>query len=145
MLELNMLVQAALGAVAFGTVINRAFVVARNLGRRPPMSLLFLVVNLKRHIKHLLMLPLIGLQAIMTVGTYLESVEFVTEILLLVKQLLEPVGQNDVSVVKPAILLVKMMVIVYYFILAAFAGGFRDKIVSFISVLLLVIALFIVC
>ena len=145
MLELNMLVQAALGAVAFGTVINRAFVVARNLGRRPPMSLLFLVVNLKRHIKHLLMLPLIGLQAIMTVGTYLESVEFVTEILLLVKQLLEPVGQNDVGVVKPAILLVKMMVIVYYFILAAFAGGFRDKIVSFVSVLLLVIALFIIC
>ena len=54
-----MLVQAALGAVAFGTVLNRAFVVARNLGRRPPMSLLFLVVNLKRHIKHLLMLSLI--------------------------------------------------------------------------------------
>ena len=125
-LQLDMLVQATLRAIALWAVLDRAFVVARNLGGRPPMPLLLLVINFERHVKYLLVLSLVRLKLVNGGGdTYLESIQLVTEILLLVKQLLEPVGQNDVSVVKPAILLVKVMVIVYYFFVAALAGGLR--------------------
>ena len=124
-LQLDMLVQAALGAIAFWAVLDRAFVVARNLSGRPPMPLLLFIVNFEWHVENLLVLSLIRLKSVNGDFTYLESIQLVTEILLLVKQLLEPIGQNDVGVVKPAILLVKVMVIVYYFFVAALAGRLR--------------------
>jgi hypothetical protein len=56
----------------------------------------------------------------MCFSTYLESVELVSQILLLVKQLLEPVRKNDVGVVKSAILLVKMVVLVMRVLIITF-------------------------
>jgi hypothetical protein len=56
----------------------------------------------------------------MCFSTYLESVELVSQILLLIKQLLEPVRKNDVGVVKSAILLVEMVVLVMRVLIITF-------------------------
>ena len=53
MLDLNVLVQTTLGAVALGAVLYRTLVVASALGGRSPMSFLLLVVDLEGHAQHL--------------------------------------------------------------------------------------------
>ena len=84
MFQLDMLVETSFGTVALGTVLDRAFVMSCNLSGSPPMALLFLVVDLKRHVQHLFMFTLVRLTFVKSEHTYLETVQFVTEILLLV-------------------------------------------------------------
>ena len=60
-LDFDVLVQGTLGSVALGAVVDRALVVSSNFGRCSSVSLLLLVVDLKWHPKHLLMLPLVRL------------------------------------------------------------------------------------
>ena len=84
MFQLDMLIETSFGTVALGTVFDRAFVMSCNLSGSPPMALLFLVVDLKRHVQHLFMFTLVRLTFVKSERTYLETVQFVTEILLLV-------------------------------------------------------------
>ena len=84
MFQLDMLVETSFGTVALGAVLDRAFVMSCNLSGRPPMALLFLVIDLKRHVQHLFMFTLVRLTFVKSERTYLETVQFVTEILLLV-------------------------------------------------------------
>ena len=84
MFQLDMLVETSFGAIALGTVSDRAFVMPRNLSGRPPMALLFLVVDFEWHVQNLFMLALVCLKFVRSVYTYLETAQFVTEILLLV-------------------------------------------------------------
>lgn len=47
-------------------------------------------------------------------ASYLEAAEFELEVLLLVEELLEPVGEDDVCVVKAAVFLVELVVLVIF-------------------------------
>lgn len=75
---------------------------ASNLRRRSPVTLLLLVVDLERHVEHLLVLTLVGL----------EPVQLVAEVLLFIQQLLQSIRQNYVCVVQTTILFVEMVVVV---------------------------------
>lgn len=58
-----MLVKAAFGPVALGTVLNGTLVVPRDLRRRSSMPLLLLIINFERHIQHYLVIPLVRLKS----------------------------------------------------------------------------------
>ena len=58
-LQLYVLVQTSLGAVALRTVFDGALVVTSDLSRRPAMPLFLLIVDLKRHVQHYLMVSLV--------------------------------------------------------------------------------------
>lgn len=109
-LNFNMLIQTTFRSVAFWAVVNWTLVMSGDFSCSSSMPLLFLVVDLERHSQNFLVLSLVGL----------ESVELVSQILLLVKQLLEPVRKNDVGVVKSAILLVEMVVLVMRVLIITF-------------------------
>ena len=61
MLYFNVLIQTALGSIALGTVLNRAFIVSCDFGGSPPVSFLLLVVNFEWHTEHLFVIPLVVL------------------------------------------------------------------------------------
>lgn len=61
MLDLDVLIQTALAAVALRAIFQWALIVARDLCSRPTMTLLLLVVDLEGHIEHFLVLALIRL------------------------------------------------------------------------------------
>ena len=66
---------------------------AGNLGSSPPMTFLLLVVDFKGHIQHILMLLLVALIKVNKDRfTYLEAIQFVTQVLLFIEELLESVG-----------------------------------------------------
>lgn len=45
-------------------------------------------------------------------GTYLQSIQFVTKVLLLIKELLESIGEYDICVIQAAVLLVKVLILI---------------------------------
>ena len=47
-------------------------------------------------------------------ASYLEAAEFELEVLFLVEELLEPVGEDDVSVIEAAVFLVELIVLVIF-------------------------------
>lgn len=53
-------------------------------------------------------------QSLSLLASYLEAAEFELEVLLLVEELLEPVGEDDVSVVEAAVFLVELIVLVIF-------------------------------
>jgi len=53
-------------------------------------------------------------QSLALLASYLQSAQFELQVLLLVEQLLQAIGQNDVGVVEAAILLVKLVVLVVF-------------------------------
>ena len=61
MLDLDVLIQTALAAVALRAIFQWALIVARDLRSRPTVTLLLLVVNLEGHVEHFLVLALIRL------------------------------------------------------------------------------------
>ena len=75
---------------------------SRDLGCCPSMSLFLLVVDLERHVKNFLVLSLVGL----------EPIQLVAEVLLLIQQLLQTIRQDNVGIIKTAVLLVEMIVVV---------------------------------
>ena len=66
------------------------------------MSLFLLVVDLERHVKHFLVLSLVGL----------EPIQLVAEVLLLIQQLLQTIRQDNVGIIQSAVLFVEMVVVV---------------------------------
>ncbi len=64
---------------------------ARNLGGRSSMPLLLLVVDLEGHVQHFFMFALVGLWGITQEDTYLEAIQLVAQVLLLVEQLLQTI------------------------------------------------------
>lgn len=62
MFDFDMLVQTAFGSVALWTVVNWALVMSCDFSCSSSVSLLFLVVDLERHAKDLLVLSLVGLK-----------------------------------------------------------------------------------
>ena len=66
-------------------------------------------------------------------ASYLEPIKFELQVLLLIEQLLQPIGQNDVRVVQTAVLLVELIVLV----------GIRDLLVALIVLLLVLLVLLI--
>ena len=72
-------------------------------------------------------------------STYLESIELVSQILLFIKQLLEPICENNISVVKSAIFLVEVVVLVMGVLIVTLT------LLSRILVLFLVHSRFFVC
>lgn len=67
-LQLDVLVQAALGAVTLWTVLNWALVMPRDFGCSSPVPLLLFIVDLKWHIQHYLVVPLVRLHLIKNNG-----------------------------------------------------------------------------
>ena len=85
MLEFDVLVQAALRTVALWAVLDGTLVVSGDLGGSSAMTLLFLVVDLKWHVEHILVLLLVTLtNGYDEIVTYLESIQLVAQVLLLI-------------------------------------------------------------
>ena len=63
----------------------------RNLSSRSAVSLLFFVVNFEGHVEDFFMLTLVGLKYETQGDTYLEAVQLVAQVLLLVEQLLQTI------------------------------------------------------
>ena len=85
MLEFDVLVEAALRTVALWAVLDRTLVVSGDLGGSSAMALLFLVVDLKWHVEHILVLLLVTLtNGYDEIVTYLESIQLVAQVLLLI-------------------------------------------------------------
>ena len=53
-------------------------------------------------------------KALALLASYLKATQFELKVLLLIEQLLQPIGQDDVGVVEAAILLVKLVVLIVF-------------------------------